>query len=213
MSVSESALKRSKKRRAAQEARQCPISCQALPQLADPALLTPKGLLTAHPQVASGGVHRALAKDRLERLLDLYVDCNISDRAYHAKKQSLEISIGALTEELANMPDIDQYELERMDFLELMENLAGLYIKGGDTEKREIVENAFSNRQVVEEKIYLKPSKWLRTGELHAPVLYGGDDRDTSRTFGDVSGDAIAQDIKKRRLIALLRTARREKNV
>ncbi|SDL26284.1 recombinase family protein [Aliiruegeria lutimaris] len=121
-------------------------------------------------------------EQRLARLTDLLLDGVIATSDYHKRKRDLEIAIAAGKEELTNLPDPAQIEAERMGFLELMKNLAGLHIRATDAEKREIVENAFSNRQVSENHVGLEPYDWLRIGETCSPVLSGAPCRDTSRT-------------------------------
>jgi len=155
-----------------------------------------------------------LAKNtaRLERLLDLFVDGAIDETTYNAKKQTLEISIAALKEELESMHDIAQIERHRLQFLELMKNLAGLYQLAGRAEKREFVENAFSNRKVILKHVDLVPYDWLSPGKMNLPVFNGAQSRDTSRTFEATDGGDATPEIRKKRLIALLRTARPERN-
>lgn len=154
-------------------------------------------------------INLQMAKDtgRLDRLLDLFVDGAIDEGIYNTKKRSLEISIAARNEELSGIPNTTQIEQDRMEFLELMKSLAGLYLLGSHAEKREIVENAFSNRKVVEKQIDLEPYDWLQPGKMDLPVFFGAHYRDTSRTFASEPETKLEPKRRLNRLIALLRAA------
>lgn len=130
------------------------------------------------------GLMQAIARDeqRLARLTDLLIDGAIDTDTFHAKKQAIELSQRARCEELAQVPDPEIIERQRIAFLELMKNLTRLHEMGDRTEKREIVENAFSNRRVRGKCVELRPSIWLAPGQVEPPVLYGAHFRDTSRT-------------------------------
>jgi len=132
-------------------------------------------------------LQQATARDeqRLSRLTDLLIDGAIDADTYHAKKQALELAQKARAEELARAPDPEVIERERMAFLELMKNLAWLHQMGGRSEKREIVENAFSNRVIRGKNIELAPADWLARGPTCMSVLCGGHSRDRSRTHVD----------------------------
>lgn len=121
-------------------------------------------------------------EQRLIRLTDLLLDNVIDAPAYHERKRELELSIAAGKEQLVKLPDPAQIEAQRIAYLELMKNLAGLHIRATDAEKREIVENAFSNRKVSENRVDLEPYDWLRIGEAASSVLCGPPCRYTSRT-------------------------------
>lgn len=119
---------------------------------------------------------------RLNRLADLLIDGEIDATFYHSKRIELELSITNLRQELRNLPDPAAILHERRMFLELMKNLAGLHTSGTAAEKREIVENAFSNRIIVGKNVDLQPREWLQAADLTRPVFNGGPSRYTSRT-------------------------------
>ncbi|MDU8914022.1 hypothetical protein RXV88_22480, partial [Aestuariicoccus sp. MJ-SS9] len=104
------------------------------------------------------------------------------------KKRELTLSIAALEEELARQPDPAEIEANRMRFLELAKCLAQLHLQGTEAEKREIVENAFSNRTVVGKAVELKPHQWLQLRQTTPCVFYGAHYRNTYRTQGDNGG-------------------------
>ena len=139
---------------------------------------------TQHARQREALRHRIAGEEqRLGRLTDLLVDGTIDGTVYYSRKQALELSLAAAREELRHLPDPELIAQERMAFLELMKDLAGLHIRGTEAEKREIVENAFSNRKVFENHVELEPCDWLRIGETCSPVLSGAEHRYTSRTI------------------------------
>lgn len=105
-------------------------------------------------------------EQRLGRLTDLLIDCEISRDEYNQKKQSLAIELAHLKEERSAVDRFILSEVEMEKFLELMENLAGLHISAKPLEKRWMVENCFSNRTVVEKSLCLEPSNWLQVSEF-----------------------------------------------
>ncbi|MEW9921340.1 recombinase family protein [Marimonas sp. MJW-29] len=124
----------------------------------------------------------AAEEQRLDRLTDLLIDGTIDKSLFDTRKQRLEIDLAASREKLRSLPNPEQAARNRMQFLELMKNLTGLHIGAQDAEKREIVENAFSNRTVVQNRVELEPCDWLKVVKSGMCVFDGGLDRDTSRT-------------------------------
>nr|WP_283055066.1 zinc ribbon domain-containing protein [Thetidibacter halocola] len=119
---------------------------------------------------------------RLDRLTNLAIDGTIDPDTFARKKRDLTLSIAALEEDLAGLPDPAAIKADRMAFLELAKSLAWLHIHGTAAEKREIVENAFSNRTVVGRNVDFEPYQWLQPDRLTQGVLSGALCRDTYRT-------------------------------
>ncbi len=119
---------------------------------------------------------------RLDRLTNLAIDGTIDPDTFAHKKRDLALSIAAIEEDLAELPDPAEVEADRMAFLELAKSLAQLHIQGTEAEKREIVENAFSNRKVIGRNVELEPYEWLQSGHPAQGVLSGAHCRDTYRT-------------------------------
>ena len=69
-----------------------------------------------------------------------------------------------------------------VEFLELAKTLAETYEMANSSEKRQIVENAFSNRVVDGKKLELEPSNWLQEAETALSVLRGAPQCYSSRT-------------------------------
>lgn len=126
------------------------------------------------------------AKDRLDRLTDFLLDGTLDREAYNRRRETLQIEIAGLQEELCNVEQRDVSEEDIEKFFELMKSLAGLYAAAKPPVKRGIVENCFSNRTWTGSNIELEPSDQLvrARSELLAPS--GGGTRDTFRTFFEV---------------------------
>lgn len=122
---------------------------------------------------------------RLDRLTDLLIEGALDTATYKSKKQKLELSIAALKEELCTLPDPEKIEQDRLGFLELMKGLAELHIMAETPEKREIVENAFSNRIIIGKNVELEPYDWIRKVDATRCVLAGGPFLNRSRTFNN----------------------------
>ncbi len=99
---------------------------------------------------------------RLERLTDLLLDDAIDQETYRSRQADMRLRLQELKEKQADTPDVDKIAKYRREYLELMKTLCLLYEMAKPREKREIVENAFSNRVVVGKNVELEPYIWLR---------------------------------------------------
>jgi site-specific DNA recombinase len=98
---------------------------------------------------------------RLERVADLLIDGTLDKESYQHRQKALKLHVAELTEELQKLPRPDQITRNRHNFLELMKTLADLHKTADPPEKREMIENCFSNRVVIEKQIVLEPHNWL----------------------------------------------------
>lgn len=129
---------------------------------------------------------------RLDRLTDLLIDGTIDRDAYDRRKAGLMQELNQLYEEIENSSKKDLSPEEMQKFLELMKTLNLLYISANPAEKRRMVENAFSNRTVCPENVYLEPYNWLLEIKNIFSVSDGDPDRNTSRTeVKDMFGEFV----------------------
>ncbi|WP_232272128.1 recombinase family protein [Thiosulfatihalobacter marinus] len=123
---------------------------------------------------------------RLDRLTDLVIDGTIDNQTYRERQRSGRLRLTELEENLANLPDADAIEQNRRDFLELMKTLCLLYEMADPPEKREIVENAFSNRVVAGKNVELEPYDWLTRHKSMISVLECDPERYTDTDMAGV---------------------------
>jgi site-specific DNA recombinase len=126
------------------------------------------------------------AKQRLNRLTDLLIDETISKQDFDARKRSLALEIAQLEEERreAEKNTIDNDDVRK--FFELATSLCLLYVSGNYAEKRSLVENCFSNRELRSENLVLEPYDWLFELKVGTDVPCGAPRRPTSRTIQEV---------------------------
>ncbi|WP_323768493.1 recombinase family protein [Marinovum sp.] len=108
---------------------------------------------------------------RLERLTDLLLDSTIDRNTYRERQRSGKLRLVELRDELEKLPNAEKIAQRRRDFLELVKTLCLLYENANLAEKREIVENAFSNRLVAGKYVDLQPYKWLVSHDSASSVL------------------------------------------
>lgn len=118
-------------------------------------------------------------KKRLDRLTDLLLDATIDAGTYSERQRSGRLRLAELRDQLSGLPDANKIARRRRDFLELLKTLCLLYEFAAPPEKREIVENAFSNRSVAGKYVDLQPYKWLVSHESASSVLECDPERHT----------------------------------
>ncbi|MEM1236374.1 MAG: recombinase family protein [Pseudomonadota bacterium] len=107
------------------------------------------------------------AKERQGRLIDLLLDGMIDREAHDERRQSLALEIQKTEQERSELlrSELDPETLEK--FLELTTSLAELHVRLERPQKRQLVENCFSNLVVTDNEPLLEPHSWLRSPESH----------------------------------------------
>lgn len=123
---------------------------------------------------------------RLDRLTDLVVDGTIDNKTYRERQRLCRLRLAELQEQLENVPGQAAAMQHRQEFLELIKTLCLLYKKADRAEKREIVENAFSNRLVAGRNVELEPYDWLKRYKDMPCVLNSGPERYTDTNLPGV---------------------------
>ncbi|WP_421702336.1 recombinase family protein [Aliiroseovarius sp.] len=118
----------------------------------------------------------------MRRATDLLIEGTLDNETYLEKKKEAALTIARLQEELRKLPDPADVEANTRQFIELMKTLAELYESLKPNEKREFIENAFSNRTVAGKMPELEPYSWLEEAETGLSVLNGAPHRHTDRT-------------------------------
>jgi site-specific DNA recombinase len=130
----------------------------------------------------------AETSSRLERLTDLLIDGTISKEDFETRKRGLNTDLARLREERQDATESVHTPQQMEELLERMKSLAALHRNGNPLEKREMVENAFSNRRVVGKNVELEPYSWLEHRDSASGVSYGEQHRHTYRTIEKLLG-------------------------
>jgi site-specific DNA recombinase len=126
------------------------------------------------------------ANKRMLRLTDLLIDDAITKVDFDARKRALLFETEQLEADLKNAQQGRLSEADVQNFFELMKSLCLLYISGNNSEKRNLVENCFSNRALSPEKLVLEPQIWLSEVHYGEDVPFGAPGRPTARTIREV---------------------------
>jgi site-specific DNA recombinase len=103
----------------------------------------------------------AQTRQRMDRLTDLLIDGTIDKDDFEQRKRSLILDLAMMAEERTKATESGPTPEDIQNFLELTRTLSLLYGSATDDEKRDLVENCFSNRTLSRKKLELKPSNWL----------------------------------------------------
>lgn len=116
-----------------------------------------------------------------ERLLDLLVAGTIVESVYQRKTRDLKFQEASLRERISQAGQNDNTFAHRQKFVELVENLAGLYETLEPDEKREFIKNTWSNCKVIGKKVVLEPREWLQDLTCPLPDLLGAPTQNKGR--------------------------------
>lgn len=127
-------------------------------------------------------------EERLSNLEDKWLDGNVDDETYERKKNSI-IMDRQEWRKVAEKVTAKETTLRNLDkFLELVKSLYLTYVSAVETQKREIVQFATSNRIVSGKNVVLEPSKWVQVFEGMSNLEYCDPARPSSRTFEAIEG-------------------------
>ncbi len=113
------------------------------------------------------------SEQSLLRAADLLIAGTLDNATYLAKKRDTELMLASLREELDDLPDIEEIRTHQVKFIELLKTLTQLYGSLKPAEKREFIENTFSNRKVIGKKVELEPYDWLQEPQFALSVSVG----------------------------------------
>ncbi|MEP3893168.1 MAG: recombinase family protein [Litorimonas sp.] len=115
------------------------------------------------PSRDTSAVSISKLEQELNTLTDKLLSGVIDDETYAKRKRSMTLRRQELEEHAKNRKSKDQLRRDCQQFLELLENLAGLYENAKPHEKRQMVELCFSNRTVHQKNVELTMPSWLET--------------------------------------------------
>lgn len=122
------------------------------------------------------------AEARLSRLTDLLVNGAIEPDEHQKRRATIKIDLAALQEEQHDLELRRDDGSHRERFFELASSLTRLYESAMPDEKREIIDQATSNRTWDGENLVLEPQNWLDLVLPSHGVSIGGPTRATSRS-------------------------------
>ncbi|MGI8467020.1 MAG: recombinase family protein [Pyrinomonadaceae bacterium] len=124
-------------------------------------------------------------KDRLSKLADAYVDGVFDKETYLQKKNKLILEEQSIKEKLTNLKQNSDQATKRLEaFLELVNSAYLSYQWGTPEEKRELVKTVFSNCQIKEKNVLVKPYLPFQMIAERQPFTAGSPQREAARTLG-----------------------------
>jgi site-specific DNA recombinase len=126
------------------------------------------------------------AEQRMSRLTDLLIDDAITKHDFDARKRTLYREIEELQQDRSEAISYNVNENDTRKFFELTTSLSLLYTSGTRDEKRSMVENCFSNRELRSKCLLLEPCNWLHQLNDGGDAPSGAPRRPTSRTIREV---------------------------
>lgn len=126
-------------------------------------------------------------RDRLSKLADAYVDNVFDKETYISKKNELLAEEHSNKEKLANLKQKSNEAANRLDaFLELVNSAYLSYKWGSPDEKRELVQTVFSDSEIKEKSVILKPEIPFQMIADRLPFTPGSPNREATRTLGQI---------------------------
>lgn len=123
-------------------------------------------------------------KDRLSKLADAYVDGVFDKETYIEKKNELLLEEQSNKEKLNNLKQNSDEAAKRLEaFLELVNSAYLSYKWGTPEEKRELVKTVFSNSEIKEKIVTVKPEIPFRMIAERTPFTPGSPKREATRTL------------------------------
>lgn len=126
-------------------------------------------------------------KDRLSKLADAYVDGVFDKETYISKKNALLEDRQSNEEKLVNLKQKSDEAANRLDaFLELVNSSYLSYKWGTPKEKRELVQTIFSDSEIKEKSVFLKPELPFQMIADRSCFTAGSPYREAARTLGQI---------------------------
>ncbi|MBF9060055.1 recombinase family protein [Rhodobacterales bacterium HKCCSP123] len=123
---------------------------------------------------------------REDRLTDALIDQLIDKETYRSRKDAIDIERNEIRGAMRDARSVDDRRASVLRFLELAKSLALHYEMANPAQRRQIIQNAFSNCIVRSQNLSLTPQKWLREPAWTVSVLCGGPVRDRIRTLQEI---------------------------
>jgi site-specific DNA recombinase len=123
-------------------------------------------------------------RDRLSKLADAYVDGVFDKETYIQKKNQLLLEEQELKEKLSNLKANSEEATKKLGaFLELLNSAYLCYISGTPEKKQELVKTVFSNCEIEDKNILVKPHFPFQLLAERQPFTSGSPRREAARTL------------------------------
>jgi site-specific DNA recombinase len=131
------------------------------------------------------------AAERLSKLADAYMD-EVFDKETYLQKNELVLEQQSLKEQLSNLKADSEEAASKLDeFLELVNSAYLSYLWGKPEKKEEVVKSIFSNCEIKDKSVLVKPYYPFQVMAERQPVPAGSPHRDSSRTLSSVAEKLI----------------------
>jgi site-specific DNA recombinase len=122
--------------------------------------------------------------DRLSKLADAYVDGVFDEETYLQKKNQLLLEEQEIKEKLSNFKADSDEATKKLDaFLELVNSAYLSYESGTPEKKRELVKIVFSNCEIEDKNVLVKPYFPFQLMAERPCFTFGSPQREATRTF------------------------------
>lgn len=125
--------------------------------------------------------------DRLSKLADAYVDGVFDKETYTTKKNQLLLEEQEIKEKLSNLKANSDEAAKKMDaFLELVNSAYLSYQMGTPEQKQELVKTVFSNCEIKDKNVLVKPYFPYQLMAEREPLTSGSPKREAVRTLASL---------------------------
>lgn len=122
--------------------------------------------------------------DRLSKLADAYVDGVFDKETYINKKNELLLEEKSIKEKLVNLKANSDEATKKLDaFLELVNSACLSYKSGTPEQKQELVKTVFSNCEIEDKNVLVKPYLPFQLIAERQPFTAGSPQREAARTL------------------------------
>lgn len=125
--------------------------------------------------------------DRLSKLADAYVDGVFDKETYINKKNQLLLEEQSIREKQANLRAVSDEAIRKLDaFLELVNSAYLSYESGTPEQKRELVKSIFSNCEIKDKNVSVKPYLEFQLMAERPRFTAGSLNREAARTLSEL---------------------------
>lgn len=152
---------------------------QAIEMLKERLIETPKTTASKSEPTA---IKSAKIKAQQDRLLDAYLKGSVDEDSYKSKHAELQLAAQKCREDQQSAGQTRQNQQNVARLLEYLKTLATTYLLANASEKRQLLEMAFSNLSVADKTPLFTTKNWLQYANFLQVVPCGGPDENHDRS-------------------------------